>query len=759
MPARAGAFQDRTERARLRAAVDGGDTAVLCQVLSGLGGVGKTQLAAEYAHEVWTAGEVDLLVWVNADSRSAVVATFAEAAAEVCGADPGHPDRAAERFLSWLQSEGRRWLVVLDDLADPADLTGLWPPAAPYGRTVVTTRRRDAALTGAGRRRIDVGVFTPDEATAYLAAALAAHDITEPDTELAGLASDLGHLPLALSQATAYVVDAGLPVAAYRALLAERTARLDELSPDVLPDGQTRTTAAAWELSVEYADRLRPAGLARPMLELAAFLDAHGIPVEVLTSGPARAYLAARTDRADVTPAEASGALRALHRLSLVQAPEPGDAAEHPAIRLHQLVQRATRDALPAGRFGRAARAAGDALVDVWPRFERDTAFARTLRGCAAALEAYARHTGCLYRPGVHAALYLAGYSLLESGQVAAAAARLRVMVDSATEYLGPDHVDTLAARNNLAKTQGAAGDVTTAARSTARLLADVTRLLGPDHRGTLATRSNLIHFQREAGDPAGAAAGYRDLLRVMTRALGPDDPDTLTARGHLARCLGEAGDAAAAVAAYTELLADVTRVLGPDDPETFAARGNLARFQGETGNVTAAATGYAGLLPDVIRVLGPDHPTALTTRGNLARWQGAAGDAAAAVAAYTELLADMTRVLGPDHPHTLAALGNIADRVGRMGNPAAAAAAYARLAEDTRRVLGPGHPDSLLVRGHAAFWLGAGGDPRGAAAGFAGLLDDITRALGPDHPHARAARGNLAFWRQRAAEDPSSSA
>ncbi|MFI0898596.1 FxSxx-COOH system tetratricopeptide repeat protein [Streptomyces sp. NPDC020983] len=730
--------------------MDGGGTAVLCQVLSGMGGVGKTQLAAEYAHEVWAAGGVDLLVWVGAGSRSAVVAGFAEAAAAVCGADPGQPDLAAGRFLTWLQTQGRRWLVVLDDVADPADLTGLWPPAVPNGRTVVTTRRRDAALTGAGRRRIDVGVFTPRESTAYLAAALAAHGRTEPGSELKALAAGLGHLPLALSQATAYVVDAGLPVAAYRELLAERAARLDELSPDVLPDGQTRTVAAAWELSVEYADRLRPAGLARPMLELAAFLDANGIPVEVLTSTPARAYLADRGDREAVSPAEAARALRALHRLSLVRAPEPGEGGEHPAVRVHQLVQRATRDALPAERFDEAARTAADALLDVWPEIERDTVLVRALRDCTGALEAHAGHTGSLYRPEAHTVLYLASQSLGDSGQAAAAAARLRVMVDSATAYLGPDHVDTLAARHNLAQAQGAAGDVTTALRSTARLLADVTRVLGPDHRHTLATRGNLAYFQAEAGNPAAAADSYRDLLRTMTRTLGPDHPQTLTARGNLARCLGDAGDAAAAAAAHAGLLADVTRVLGPEHPTTLIIRGNLAKWQGEAGDATAAATGFAGLLPDVVRVLGPDHPSVLTTRGHLAGRQGRAGDVTAAAAAYAELLADMTRVLGPDHPHTLAARGHLATRQGEAGDPAAAADAYARLAGDTLRVLGPEHPDTLLVRGHLAHWQGAAGDPRGAAAAFAGLLDDITRVLGPDHPHARSARRNAAYWRQR---------
>ncbi|MDX6346700.1 MAG: hypothetical protein QOF84_1490 [Streptomyces sp.] len=84
---------------------------------------------------------------------------------------------------------------MLDDVTDPADLHGLWPAASPYGRTLVTTRRRDAALTGDGRRMIEVGLFTPGEATAYLTAALAARDRTEPDDQLAALALKLGYLP------------------------------------------------------------------------------------------------------------------------------------------------------------------------------------------------------------------------------------------------------------------------------------------------------------------------------------------------------------------------------------------------------------------------------------------------------------------------------------------------------------------------------------------------------------------------------------
>ncbi|MGY1502619.1 hypothetical protein ACW4TU_39560 [Streptomyces sp. QTS52] len=176
----------------------------------------------------------------------------------------------------------------MDDVADPDDLRGLWPPASEHGRTLVTTRRRDATLTGDGRRAlVEVGLFTKDETLAYLTASLAAHGRTEPEAQLAALAADLGHLPLALAQAAAYLVDPGDDVAAYRALLTDRTTTLADAAPDALPDEQALPLAAAWSLSIGRADTLRPAGLARPLLHLAALLDANGIPQDVLTSTPA----------------------------------------------------------------------------------------------------------------------------------------------------------------------------------------------------------------------------------------------------------------------------------------------------------------------------------------------------------------------------------------------------------------------------------------------------------------------------------------
>ncbi|MEU1408532.1 tetratricopeptide repeat protein [Streptomyces sp. NPDC005728] len=773
-----------------------GQDTVRGQVLSGMGGVGKTQLAADYARTAWRAGELDVLVWITASNATAATSGYAQAAVELLGADPADRETAARAFLAWLEPKANatpcRWLVVLDDVTDPADLNGLWPPVGPHGRTLVTTRRQDAALALAGRL-IRVGLFTEAESLAYLTAALGARERHEPDEQLAALAQDLGHLPLALSQAAAYLIDAGISAAAYRGLLADRAILLDDAAPEVLPDGQTQTAAAAWSLSVDRADTLRPAGLARPMLQLAAFLTPNGIPETVLTSTPALAHLTRhRKTPVSVTAAEAAGALRALDRLSLI---DHTPATPHQAIRVHQLIQRATRDTLTPDQHDQIARTTADALTTAWPAIERDTELAQALRTNATTLTRTAGDA--LYQPDAHTVLYRAGRSLGEAGQVTAATAHFQRLTQTTSHHLGPDHRDTLTARSNLARWRGEAGDATGAATAVEQLLADRLSVLGedhpdtlttrndlarwrgetgdaagataayeqlladqlrvhgPDHPATLAARHNLAYWRGDTGDAAGATAAYEQLLADQLRVHGPDHPATLTVRGNLAYWRGEAGDAAGAAAAYEQLLADRVRVQGEDHPDTLTTRSNLASWRGDTGDAAGATAAYEQLLGDRVRVLGEDHPATLTTRSNLAYWRGEAGDAAGATATYEQLLADQLRVQGPDHPHTLTTRHNLAYWRGEAGDAAGVTAAYEQLLADQLRVQGPDHPDTLTTRSNLAYWRGHTGDAAGATAAYEQLLADRIRVLGEDHPHTLTARSNLAYWRGKAGEPP----
>ncbi|MEV7046719.1 tetratricopeptide repeat protein [Amycolatopsis sp. NPDC051061] len=607
-PQRAAAFQNRSGTSRLLAqALGRGDTAVLTGqprvhtgVVSGLGGIGKTQIALDYAEQLWASGELGLWAWVTASSREAIVSSYAQVAVDVTGVEDSNPEQSARRLLEWLAATSTRWLIVLDDVQNPADLRGLWPPATTSGQVVVTTRRRDAALRGHGRCLINVDVFTQPEAEAYLHAALA--DQPHLAVGAAELATELGCLPLALAQAGAYMLDRGLSCTDYRARWTDRRRSLASLlpEPDGLPDEHRATVATTWSLSIEQANRLEPSGIAGTLLEVASLLNPNGIPANLFTTPAITDLLTAARGR-EVDAEEAFDGLWCLHRLNLITL----DASSvSRAVRVHALVQRATRDALPVPQLSAVARTAANALERIWPKIGRDTALEQLLRANTDSLADIAGEN--LWAPRGHPVLFQAGNSLGETGLVAEARDYFRQLHTTATQQLGPDHPDTLTTRDSLARWQG------------------------------------------EAGDPAGAAAALEEVLADRLRVLGPDHPDTLNARDSLARWRGWAGDPIGAAAAFEELVADRLRVLGPDHPEILIARGNLAYWRGEAGDPAGAAAAFEELIADRLRVLGPDHPETLNARGNLARWRGEAGDPAGAVTAFEELIADHSRVLGP---------------------------------------------------------------------------------------------------------------
>ncbi len=758
VPARADGFQDREV------------TLDAITVLSGLGGVGKTQLAADFAERAWAAREVDLLAWITAESRDAILTAYAQLAKTLTGIDDADPEQGARRLLEWLASTPKRWLLVLDDVQHPADLHGLWPPAA--GRVVLTTRRRDAALAGDRRRIVDVGQFTAAQARAYLNRKLAARPHLADD--VAGLADDLGHLPLALAQAAAYVLDRELPCSAYRQRFRERKLAA------VLPDDHQATVTATWALSIAHADRLEPAGLAGPLLRFLSVLDPHGIPHSVLTAPAALDFLRKATRRRP-TAEDARDALGCLHRLNLV-------GLDPHAVRVHALVQRAARDDLRPKDFARITRAAADALTQAWPEIESDRTLAQALRRSTFALQA----TGDpqqLWRRGCHVVLLQAGRSLRENGQLGPAITYFRQLGRTAADRLGAQHLDTSIARYDLAASLGAAGDprgavealsallanldrvpgrthqLTLTARSTlARylgetgnfagavavyesLLPDLERVLGAEHQATSASRQNLAVMRDAAGDPSGLAEVER-LAQDRHRALGPDHPDTLSTRIAAARLRAATGDLTGGLAAYESLLPDLERVFGPEHTATLTTRDASAVLQAESGDLAGATARLELLLQDQRRVLGPDHPDTLDTRQHLTWFRGLAGDPAPAVAAYETLLQDQQRVLGPDHPALFTSRHHLAALRARAGDPAGAAAVVEEMLPDLSRVFGPGSPNVLTTRHNLARFRSWAGDPAGALAALENLLPDLDRVLGPEHPTTLTARHTHATLR-----------
>ncbi|MFD9756763.1 FxSxx-COOH system tetratricopeptide repeat protein [[Kitasatospora] papulosa] len=762
VPGLASAFQPRSAlRDQVDAARAQGSAAVLTQVLSGGGGVGKSQLAAAYAGEALRDG-TDLVLWASAVEVQQVVTLYAQAAVLVAapGTTGADPERDARALLSWLATTNRRWLVVLDDITDPTAIRGWWPASRTgSGWVLATTRLHDASLTGNGRRRVRVDVYTPVEAASYLRTRLtddeAGHLLDDTVDELAAA---LGYLPLALGHAAAYMLNQDLTCTRYLKLYNDSSRRLHEVLPEAADaDGYGRQIATTLLLSLDAAQRTEPAGLARAALQVAAYLDPAGHPYALWNTPAVLAHLTAHRapapapdaaeDAPDVTAEEAEAVLRVLHRYALIT----NDRRQEPrAVRIHALTARAIRETTPVAAPARLAHATAEALLGMWP--DPDV----THPGLAAALRTNTdhlhRHTSNhLLQHQVHPVLYRAGNSLLYAGLASAAVAYWDTLSDLSQQILGSDHLQTLTTRNNLAQSYWQAGRTSEAIAVHKAVLTDQERLLGSDHPDTLTTRNNLAQSYRQAGRTSEAIAVHEAVLTDRERVLGPDHPHTLSSRNNLALAYGQAGRTAEATPLHEAVLAGIERVLGPDNPDTLTTRENLALAYGQAGRTSEAIAVHEAVLTDQERLLGPDHPQTLTTRNNLATSYWQAGRTSEAITLLETVRTGQERVLGFVHPETLTTRNNLAISYWQAGRTSEAITLLETVLTDRERVLGRDHPHTLTTRNNLAASYWQAGRTSEAVTLLEAVLSDLERVLGSGHPDTLIARDNLAAMRRSA--------
>jgi hypothetical protein len=753
---------------------------VLTQVLSGGGGVGKSQLAAFYAREAINR-RTDLVVWVNASAPGAVTAAYARAAGRVQArgvtGQAADVEADAQKFWEWATGTEHSWLVVLDDVTDPSQLNR-WCPASNTGTgwVLVTTRHRDADLTGSSRELINVDAYSPVESGAYLSERLIGSKMPHLLDEQAGsLAEELGHLPLALSHAAAYMINQQIGCAAYLELYKDGQGLLDQLMTGD-PDGHSRRISVTLLLALDAADTCDPAGLAWPAITLAAVLDPAGHPESLWANDAVPSYLTSNrtplpgpgqntaglrirfwrrrenpgpipAEKAvSVTGAQARAAFILLNRYGLATY----DAESGPrAVRVHALTARATRETAPAGQLARAARAAADALMEVWPEHNNEPGLSQALRGCTDNLR---RHSGkVLWAPDAHPVIFRCGYSVENVGLARQAADYWEDVVAVSSENLGPGHPTTLRARLQFVAWRGTAVDTQSRVRALEALLDDCRQQLGPNDPVTLETRVALARWRGEAGDSKAAVQALEELIAERSQTLGPDDRQTLHTRHELAYWLGYDGKTAQSIQMFEELVPDAQRVLGPDDPEVLQIRADLAFRQGEAGDPVTAMQTFEELVPASVRVHGARHLTTLNYRGNLARWRGDAGDAPGAVQALEQLLGDSEQILGPDHQHVLNTRSDLAHYRGEAGDATGAVRALEELEPEYQRVLTRDHWETHGNRDRLAHWQGMAGDAARAARAYEQLLADRLRVHGPDHDIIERTRRKLANWRQRA--------
>jgi TIR domain/Tetratricopeptide repeat/NB-ARC domain len=666
---------------RLRERLRSGGTAVV-QALHGMGGVGKTQVALEYAHRY--AGAYDVVWWVSAEETSLIGEQFAALATELDLIPPRADTASAVGALRAYLRGHSRWLLVLDNAESPRQLRE-WLPAGP-GHTLITSRN-----PGQGELAtwVEVDVLPRPESVELI-------QLYRPgatDAEADHLAGALGDLPLALAQAAGFLAETGMPVEHYLGLLETRARELLDQSP---PESHPHSLTAAIRVSTDRLAEVDPAALA--LVRICAFLAPEPIPTDVLIRPIAATDYGWPAELKALAAAVVSPI--AAHR-SLGRVGSYGLARIDCGLQLHRLTQAVLRDQLTPDSTT-AYRSYAQALL-------------------VAADPGYHGHPTSW--PGWARILP----HLLATDPATSPSSDLRDLACHAIWYLY------------------SRGDSQPARDLAERLYRRWCELLGSDDQHTLRGASILVRLLVDVGPHSRTRQLGEDTLVRCRRVLGDDHPDTLHAAHYLAVCLHYVGAFEQSRQLNIDTLARRRRVLGDDHLDVHRTAHNLARDLRELGEVEAAGQLHKDILAHRRRTLGDEHPKTINTANELGRDLHALGQINAARQLHEDTLIRARRVLGEDHHWTMDCANNLASDLYALDEVKAARYLGEDTLIRARRVMGDDSHFTMDIANNLTTILQAVGELEAARQLSEDTLTWARRVFGDDHPRTRKAADNLA--------------
>ncbi|MCO5996682.1 FxSxx-COOH system tetratricopeptide repeat protein [Actinoallomurus rhizosphaericola] len=720
-------FTGRSELlSRLRAGIAGEVTAVVPHALHGMGGVGKTQLAIEYAHRYQS--EYDLIWWISADQPRLVPAALA-ALAEPLGLPSlkatGIEEAAAavrERLRQGQPYE--RWLLIFDNADDPDEINGMIPRGP--GHVLITSRnqRWESVVD-----TVAVDVFDRAESVSFLSKRMAdAIDKADADR----MAERLGDLPLALEQAAALLVETGEQVDEYLDLLSKQPS---EVLGDNAPSEYPAPMTAAWHLSVSTLSSKLPEAL--EVLRCCAFFGPDPIPVDVLRLGSRGAGPRMRPIVAN--PMTRTHATRMLGRFALGRI-DPVSRT----ILVHRLVQALLRDSLTPDEQAEfrhevhlllASAAPGPPDTETtWPRYAELVPHigpARVAECRDPKVRSFARDiVRYLHRSGNN-----------KSAQTFTEEFLSRWRQDS-----GSDHPDVLAAERELGNIMRGLGHYREAYELNQNILQRSIQVLGPEHEETLLVGNSFGADLRSTGDFAGAKTHDQDLYDRHKEAFGEDDPRTLNMLNNLALDYALNSDYEGARELHQRTFVEQSEATeGVSRSDVLGSWDGLARTVRLCGDYTQARFLGEEAYEYGQQELSNDHSLTLLSAKDLSIALRRAGAYDDALDLAKDVFERFKRMSGENHPDTLAAAMSLANILRTAGHIDEAF----HLAQDTvdryPTVYGPEHPYNYGCLGNLALLRRVRGDVIGAREYDERALAGLDARLGRSHHYSLTVAINLA--------------
>ncbi|WP_448265790.1 tetratricopeptide repeat protein [Nostoc sp. DSM 114159] len=697
--------------------------------VAGMGGVGKTELATQYAKQRLQNYQGGVC-WLSAQGIDVgiQILRFAELKFKLIAPDDWElADRLRYCWQNWEKGEV---LLVFDDVTDyKKQVQPYLPPESLRFKVLLTTRLGfDRTLP-----QLPLGVLKPLAAMKLLKALVDRERLKTEPWVARRICKFLGYLPLALELVGRYLdtmpdlsLETLLKRLEKKRLEHEAVAKANQLM--WYEYGVAEAFALSWEQLDENAQSLGC------WLSLYALAD---IPFSVE---------AIEDEEEQELKEKAVADLRKLH---LIQWQSKGIYRLHPLIR--QFFQMKLDESSEVDKVKTAFAAQ---MVKVAKQISQQpnrqdilnlTPFISHIAEVATQLSQYLSDEDLIRS--------LTGLNFFYDGQGLFQQAEpwCKLCVEVAENRFGLEHPDIAASLNNLAGLYVSTGRYSEAEPLYQQALEMTKHLLGDNHPNVANSLNNLAALYVSTGHYSKAEPLYQQALELKKRLLGEQHPSVATSLNNLAELYGFTGRYSEAEPLYQQALELRKRILGEEHPDVAASLNNLAELYRSTGRYNEAEPLYQQALELTKRLLGEQHPSVATSLNNLALLYTSTGRYNEAEPLYQQALELKKRLLGEQHPSVATSLNNLALLYTSTGRYNEAEPLYQQALELSKCFLGDNHPHVANSLNNLALLYKCTGRYSEAEPLYKQALAIYEQTLGVGDPGTMAVRENYARFLREA--------